>query len=103
MAIPRSSLTFPLQRLEEVTLSIRPVRLNKSIYLRVPNDIADLIEIDHQAGVTLTFEEQVDRFLLVYSVQKETLAPHLATSQFSHEGYGRVEFGSRSKHRRVDP
>jgi len=87
---------------EEVTLSIRPVRLNRSIYLRVPNDIADLIEIDHQAGVTLAFEEQADRFLLIYSVQKETVAPHLAGSQFSHEGYDRVDIGSRSKHRKAD-
>jgi hypothetical protein len=86
-----------------VTLSIRPVRLNKSIYLRVPNDIADLIEIDHQAGVTLTFKEQVDRFLLVYSIQKETVLPDLTSSQLSHGGYDRVDITSRSKRRRIDP
>ena len=85
-----------------MTLSIRPVRLNKSIYLRVPNDIADLIEIGHQPGVTLTFEEQPDRFLLVYSVQKETVAPRLTVPQPSHENYDQVDGGPRSKHRRAD-
>jgi hypothetical protein len=85
-----------------VTLSIRPVRLNRSIYLRVPNDIADLIEIGDRAGVTLTFEEHADRFLLVYSVQKETVAPHLTSSQLTHGNYDRDDFGSGSKRRRAD-
>ena len=80
-----------------MTLSIRPVRLNKSIYLRVPNDIADLIEIDHQAGVTLGFEEQGDRFLLVYAVQKLVASP-LVSSQASHA----KPIASRPTHGRVD-
>jgi hypothetical protein len=85
-----------------VTLSIRPVRLNKSIYLRVPNDIADLIEIDHQAGVTLSFEEQEGRFLLIYSVQKQgALIAPLAHSQLSHGSSDRVEMVSRPKNKRV--
>ena len=80
-----------------MTLSIRPVRLNKSIYLRVPNDIADLIEIDHQAGVTLGFEEQGDRFLLVYAVQKLVASP-LVNSQPSPV----KPIASRPRHERVD-
>ena len=85
-----------------MTLSIRPVKLNKSIYLRVPNDIADLIEIDHQAGVTLSFEEQGDRFLLIYSVQKQgVVATPLASPPLPPGGIEHVEMVSRPKHRRV--
>jgi len=53
-----------------LTLSIRPIRLKRSIYFRVPNDIVDLINLDDDAQVTLTLEEKSDRHLLVYSVFK---------------------------------
>jgi len=53
-----------------MTLSIRPVRLKKSVYFRVPNDIADLINLEDDSQVTLTLEEKEDRHLLVYSVLK---------------------------------
>jgi len=54
-------------------LKIKPVKLNRSVYFRVPNDIADLIGIDAEAGVTLNLEEQDDKFLLIYSVTKSQL------------------------------
>jgi hypothetical protein len=92
-----------LLRLEEVTLSVRPVKLNKSIYLRVPNDIADLIDINQQGEVTLSFEQEDDRFLLIYSVRKQaTVAAALTSSGSSHEGYDRVEIVSRPKHGRIN-
>jgi len=53
-----------------LTLSIRPIRLKRSIYFRVPNDIVDLINLEDDAQVTLTLEEKSDRHLLVYSVFK---------------------------------
>ena len=49
---------------------IRPVRLKKSVYFRVPNDIADLISLEDNSQVMLTLEERDDRHLLVYSVLK---------------------------------
>jgi antitoxin component of MazEF toxin-antitoxin module len=59
-----------------MTLSIRPIRLKKSVYFRVPNDIVDLISLEDDSQVTLTLEERDDRHLLVYSVLKnKPLAP----------------------------
>jgi hypothetical protein len=54
-----------------MALKIRPVRLNKSIYVRVPNDIADLIGIDGEADVTLRLQDSADEFLLTYAIRKE--------------------------------
>lgn len=53
-----------------MTLRIKPVRLNKSIYFRVPNDIADLLSIDQLTEVTLSLEDGSDNFLLIYSIRK---------------------------------
>jgi len=58
-----------------LTLSIRPVRLKRSVYFRVPNDIVDLIDLEDDAKVSLTLEETDDCHLLVYSVLKMR-APH---------------------------
>jgi hypothetical protein len=52
-----------------MTLKIKPVRLNKSIYVRVPNDIADLIGIDKDAEFALTLETSGNEVSLVYSVK----------------------------------
>jgi hypothetical protein len=57
-----------------LALKIRPVRLNKSIYVRVPNDIADLIGIDGEADVTLRLQDSEDEFLLTYAIRKEESA-----------------------------
>lgn len=80
-----------------MTLSIRPVRLNKSIYLRVPNDIADLIDIGDQTGVTLGVEQLRDRYLLVYTVQKLITAPqiesHPPRTKSIMSGPGHVRIG----------
>jgi len=54
----------------KLTLSIRPVRLKRSVYFRVPNDIVDLINLEDNSQVTLTLEQENDRYLLVYSVLK---------------------------------
>ncbi len=53
-----------------LALKIRPVKLNKSIYVRVPNDIADLIGIDGEADVTLKFEDGGEEFFLIYAIRK---------------------------------
>ena len=60
-----------------MTLRIKPVMLKQSVYFRVPNDIADLIGIEPQADVTLSLEDQNDRYLLIYSVKK----PHVLGEQ----------------------
>lgn len=54
-----------------MTLTIRPIRLKRSVYFRVPNDIVDLIGLEDDSKVTLTIEEKNDRHLLVYSVLKK--------------------------------
>ena len=53
-----------------LTLLIRPVRLKKSVYFRVPSDIVDLIGLEDDSQVALTLEEKDDRHLLIYSVIK---------------------------------
>lgn len=70
-----------------MTLKIRPVKLKQSVYFRVPNDIADLIGIDTDAEVTLTLEEQHERFLLIYSVTKasEVVTKNISKHQFATE------------------
>ena len=63
-----------------MALKIRPVRLNKSIYVRVPNDIADLIGVDGQTDVTLRLQDAEDEFFLIYAVRKprQTIPDQLA-------------------------
>jgi hypothetical protein len=56
-----------------MTLRIKPVKLNQTIYFRVPNDIADLFGIDSNAEVTLNIEENDDKFLLKYNVTKSPI------------------------------
>ena len=56
-----------------MTLIVKPVRLNKSIYVRVPNDLADLIGLDKQDAVSLTFEDAEGEFRLIYAVRKPSL------------------------------
>ncbi len=53
-----------------MALKIRPVRLNKSIYVRVPNDIADLIGVDGQTDVTLRLQDSGEEFFLIYAIPK---------------------------------
>jgi len=57
-----------------MTLTVRPVKLKQSVYLRVPIGIADLIGIDPDAEVALNLKEQDDQFLLIYTVRKPTIA-----------------------------
>ena len=56
-----------------MTLRIKPIKLNQTIYFRVPNDIADLVGIDSNAYVTLSIEEHEDNFLLKYNVTKSPI------------------------------
>jgi len=55
-----------------MTLRIKPVKLNKSIYVRVPNDIADLIGIDKDTEFALTLETAGNAVSLVYAVKRST-------------------------------
>ena len=54
-----------------MTLKIQPVMLGRSIYLRVPNDIADLIGVNPDANFTMKLVEHEEEFLLIYSVTKD--------------------------------
>ena len=51
-------------------LLIRPVKMNKSIYVRVPNDIAHIIGLDNQVEVSFTFEDTGNELHLIYSLNK---------------------------------
>ena len=54
-------------------LLIRPVKMNKSIYVRVPNDIAHIIGLDNQVEVSFSFEDLGDQLRLIYSLNKSTI------------------------------
>ena len=58
-----------------MTLVIKTVRLNKSVYLRIPNDIADLIELAKSDKFTLRFQDTGDEIKLIYSLAKTTTQP----------------------------
>ena len=51
-------------------LLIRPVKMNKSIYVRVPNDIAHIIGLDNQVEVSFSFEDNENQLRLIYSLDK---------------------------------
>ncbi len=51
-------------------LLIRPVKMNKSIYVRVPNDIAHIIGLDNQVEVSFSFEDTGNELHLIYSLNK---------------------------------
>ena len=53
-----------------MALKIKPVRLNRSIYVRIPNDIADLAGIDGDADITLRVQDSGEEFSLIYSIRK---------------------------------
>jgi len=53
-------------------LLIRPVKMNKSIYVRVPNDIAHIIGLDNQVEVSFSFEDNANQLRLIYSLNKST-------------------------------
>jgi len=57
-------------RCKEMTLVIKPVRLNKTVYIRVPNDLVDLIGLTNEDAFNLTFKETEEEFRLIYSMQK---------------------------------
>ena len=56
-----------------MTLLIRPVKMNKSIYVRVPNDIAHIIGLDNQVEVSFSFEDNDTQLRLIYSLNKSKL------------------------------
>ena len=53
-------------------LLIRPVKMNKSIYVRVPNDIAHLIGLDNQVEVSFSFEDNANQLRLIYSLNRNS-------------------------------
>ena len=53
-----------------MTLVIKTVRLNKSVYLRIPNDIADLMGLTKTDQFTLQFQDFEDEVKLIYSLPK---------------------------------
>ena len=44
--------------------------MNKSIYVRVPNDIAHIIGLDNQVEVSFSFEDVGNELRLIYSLDK---------------------------------
>ena len=54
-------------------LLIRPVKMNKSIYVRVHNDIAHIIGLDNQVEVSFSFEDIGNELRLIYSLNKSKL------------------------------
>jgi hypothetical protein len=44
--------------------------MNKSIYVRVPNDIAHIIGLDNQVEVSFSFEDLGNELRLIYSLDK---------------------------------
>ena len=53
-----------------MTLVIKPVRLNKSVYVRVPNDLADMIGLTQTDQFSLKLQDVDGEFRLVYTIQK---------------------------------
>ena len=53
-----------------MTLVIKPVQLNKSVYIRVPNDLVDMIGLWKKDEFNLTFQETDREYRLVYTVLK---------------------------------
>ena len=51
-------------------LLIRPVKMNKSIYVRVPHGIAHIIDLDNQVEMGFSFEEIGNELHLIYSLNK---------------------------------
>ena len=60
-------------------LLIRPVKMNKSIYVRVPHGIAHIIGLDNQVEVSFSFEDIGDKLRLIYSLTKSK--PESATRE----------------------
>ena len=85
-----------------LTLSIRPVKLNKSVYFRVPSDIVDLIGLENDSQVTLTIDEKNDRHLLIYSILKKPVGtlsepePYPLTQSAVHAS-GRTQLAGRAR------
>ena len=55
-----------------MTLVIKTVRLNKSVYLRIPNDIADLIGLTKADQFILRYQDTGDEIKLIYTLPKST-------------------------------
>ena len=64
-----------------MALKIKPVKLNRSIYVRVPNDIADLAGIDGDADITLKVQDFGEEFHLIYSIRKTAYLPQKTAEQ----------------------
>jgi len=66
-----------LRRRKETTLVIKPVRLNKSVYVRVPSDLADMIGFGKKEEFNLTLQENDREYRLVYTIPKHEPVPIL--------------------------
>jgi antitoxin component of MazEF toxin-antitoxin module len=53
-----------------MTLVIKPVKLNKSVYVRVPNDLADMIGLTQTDHFSLKLQDVDGEFRLIYTIQK---------------------------------
>ena len=53
-----------------MTLVVKPVQLNKSVYIRVPNDLADMIGLWKKDQLSLALQETDREYRLVYTMIK---------------------------------
>lgn len=53
-----------------MTLVIKPVKLNKSVYVRIPNDLADMIGLTETDYFSLKLQDANGEFRLIYTIQK---------------------------------
>ncbi len=56
-----------------MALTIKPVKVNRSVYIRVPNDIADLIELTKTDQFNLRLEGTNEDVRLIYSRHKSPI------------------------------
>jgi len=70
-----------------MTLVIKPVRLNTSVYIRVPSGLVDLIGLLTKDEFNLTLQETNREYRLIYTipkhetVQDQKINPILTTTQ----------------------
>ena len=69
--------------------------MKRSVYLRVPSDIADLIELDQDANVTLHLVDQGTQVSLIYTISGSNAGARLRPSRSRRQISGQVEAENR--------
>jgi antitoxin component of MazEF toxin-antitoxin module len=53
-----------------MALTIKPVKVSKSVYIRIPSNIAELLELNREDEFKLSFENTPEEVRLIYSRRK---------------------------------